>query len=94
MDLSFVQHLQKLYPKDISVMCGDFNAQHVARGYEKTSARGKRLIANATAYKLELLNAPKTYTRLGQTQKQADTSPDLSWCRIGSWPGGKCTRTR
>lgn len=78
-DLSFVQHFQKLYPKDVTVMCGDFNAQHVAWGYEKTSARGKHIMADATAYGLTLLNAPLTHTRLGQTQKQADTTPDLSW---------------
>ncbi|KAH9375835.1 hypothetical protein HPB48_018566 [Haemaphysalis longicornis] len=36
-------------------------------------------MADATAYGLTLLNAPQTYTRLGQTQKQADTKPDLSW---------------
>ncbi|KAH9379218.1 hypothetical protein HPB48_022521 [Haemaphysalis longicornis] len=49
-DLSFVQHFQKLYPKDVTVMCGDFNAQHVAWGYEKTSALGKHIMADATAY--------------------------------------------
>lgn len=94
-DLSFVQHFQKLYPKDVTVMCGDFNAQHVAWGYEKTSARGKRIMADATAYGLTLLNVPQTNTRIGQTPKGKLTRHRISrGCRIRRWPGGKSTRPR
>ncbi|KAH9378599.1 hypothetical protein HPB48_010066 [Haemaphysalis longicornis] len=39
-------------------------------------------MADAMACGLTLLNAPLTYTRLGETQKQAFTTPDLSWVSL------------
>ncbi|KAL1486402.1 hypothetical protein MTO96_046981 [Rhipicephalus appendiculatus] len=34
---------------------------------------------DASEYRLTLLNTPQTHTRLAQTARQADTSPDLTW---------------
>ncbi|KAH8018987.1 hypothetical protein HPB51_014364 [Rhipicephalus microplus] len=78
-DLSFIPHFRKIYPQDVILLCGDFNSQHVAWGYNKCSPRGRRIMQDASAYGLTLLNTPQTHTRLGQTVHQADTSPDLTW---------------
>ncbi|KAL1486265.1 hypothetical protein MTO96_031460 [Rhipicephalus appendiculatus] len=78
-DLSFISHFKKLYPQDTILLCGDFNSQHVAWGYNQCSPRGRRIMQDASEYRLTLLNTPQTHTRLAQTARQADTSPDLTW---------------
>ncbi|KAL1473412.1 hypothetical protein MTO96_038699, partial [Rhipicephalus appendiculatus] len=78
-DLSFISHFKKLYPQDTILLCGDFNSQHVAWGYNQCSPRGRRIMQDASEYRLTLLNTPQTYTRLAQTARQVDTSPDLTW---------------
>ncbi|KAL1436743.1 hypothetical protein MTO96_049386 [Rhipicephalus appendiculatus] len=78
-DLSFISHFKKLYPQDTILLCGDFNSQHVAWGYNQCSPRGRRIMQDASEYRLTLLNTPQTHTRLAQTARQADTSADLTW---------------
>ncbi|KAH6945930.1 hypothetical protein HPB50_010750 [Hyalomma asiaticum] len=78
-DFSYIQHFQRIYPKDTILVCGDFNAQHVAWNYKKCSPRGRRLMEDFDRYGLTLLNLPEAHTRLGQDARQADTTPDLTW---------------
>ncbi|KAH7961668.1 hypothetical protein HPB52_011195 [Rhipicephalus sanguineus] len=48
-------------------------------GIKQCSPRGRRIMQDASEYRLTLLNTPQTHTRLAQTARQADTSPDLTW---------------
>nr|XP_054929172.1 uncharacterized protein LOC126535550 isoform X1 [Dermacentor andersoni] len=78
-DLTFISHFKKIYPQDTILLCGDFNAQHIAWGYNKCSPRGRRIMQDTSVDGLTLPNMPQAHTRLGQTVHQADTSPDLTW---------------
>ncbi|KAH7939954.1 hypothetical protein HPB52_019617 [Rhipicephalus sanguineus] len=69
-DLSFIYHFKKLYPLDTVLLCADFN---------QCSPRGRRIMQDALEYGLTLLNTPQTHMRLGQTVRQAGTSPYLTW---------------
>ncbi|KAG0427059.1 hypothetical protein HPB47_025876 [Ixodes persulcatus] len=79
---SFVPHFKKQYPQDQVLLCGDFNSRHVAWNYDSCSARGRRIMEDASKYDLSLLNTPQMHTRLGQTWRQADTTPDLTWATL------------
>ncbi|KAG0412087.1 hypothetical protein HPB47_010784 [Ixodes persulcatus] len=79
LNVAFIKHFSRLYPKDDIIVCGDFNAKHTAWGYDVDLPRGTRLLADLTELKLSLLNTPDTPTRIGQTSRQQDTCPDLSW---------------
>ncbi|KAH9375469.1 hypothetical protein HPB48_008508 [Haemaphysalis longicornis] len=78
-DTSFVAHFQKLYPQDLVLVCGDFNSKHTAWNYATCSRRGRKVMEDADHLGLSLLNLPHVYTRIGQTSRQADTTPDLTW---------------
>lgn len=82
LNVAFIKHFSRLYPKDDIIVCGDFNAKHTAWGYDVDLPRGTRLLADLTELKLSLLNTPDTPTRIGQTSRQQDTCPDLTWARF------------
>lgn len=60
------------------LLCGDFNAQHTAWGYPKTTAKGHSLFEETTDAGYQLLNDPSAHTRRG-TSVQRDTNPDLTF---------------
>ncbi|KAG0430883.1 hypothetical protein HPB47_022292 [Ixodes persulcatus] len=61
------------------ILCGDFNARHTAWGYDKCSPRERKVMADTQNYHLSLINTPDDPTRIGQSIRQADTTPDLTW---------------
>lgn len=76
--LSFVANFEK-YSQDLVLLCGDFNSKQTAWNYAKCSGRGRKVMEDANHICLFLLNLPHVYTRIEQTSRQADTTPDLTW---------------
>jgi len=65
-----------------SLYVGDFNCQHVKRGYNKTSRNGESLDSWATSNNLGLLYNPKK-TGSFSHQWNIDTNPDLVFTSFG-----------
>lgn len=64
----------------VCVVCGDFNAPHVAWGYVKSQAKGTRLWNSICNMRYTLLTDPEHATRIGNSVSR-DTCPDLTFAR-------------
>lgn len=64
----------------VCVVCGDFNAPHVAWGYVKSQAKGTRLWNSICNMRYTLLTDPEHATRIGNSVSR-DTCPDLTFVR-------------
>lgn len=67
--------------KEPTILAGDFNARHQKWGYPDADRRGKNLTRALPNKTWQLLNEPHIPTRIGQQQREKDTSPDLTWTR-------------
>ncbi|KAH9363877.1 hypothetical protein HPB48_004108 [Haemaphysalis longicornis] len=60
----------------------------MAWNYATCSRSGRKVMEDANHFGLSLLNLPHVYTRIGETSRQADTAPDLTWTskpQQGTW---------
>lgn len=64
--------------KDPIVICGDFNAPHLAWGYPRSTRKGRLLWELAQQLQLTTYTDPSTPTRIGNSV-QRDTHPDLTF---------------
>ncbi|XP_075553731.1 uncharacterized protein LOC142586366 [Dermacentor variabilis] len=62
------------------IVAGDFNAPHVAWGYNRQTAKGVNLVNTAEDRALTLVADPRFPTRIG-TSVSRDTMPDLAFVR-------------
>lgn len=83
-NLEWIGQLRRQYPKDQVLIGGDFNAWHTAWDYGNDTKRGTHLLAAMLAEDLQLLNEPGRPTRVGQSPREANTTPDLTWTTRGS----------
>ena len=66
-----------------SLYVGDFNRQHVNRGYNKTSPDGKNLDSWETSNNLRLLYDPKETSSFFSHRWNVGTNPDLAFASPG-----------
>ncbi|XP_077550626.1 uncharacterized protein LOC144163745 [Haemaphysalis longicornis] len=69
-------------PDNRLIICGDFNAQNQAWGYQRTLAKGRDLLQDSTDLGLNLITDPTQPTRTGNSVTR-DTTPDLTFVRKG-----------
>ncbi|XP_077547566.1 uncharacterized protein LOC144159740 [Haemaphysalis longicornis] len=69
-------------PDNRLIICGDFNAQNQAWGYQRTLAKGRDLLQDSTDLGLNLITYPTQPTRTGNSVTR-DTTPDLTFVRKG-----------
>lgn len=80
---TLVHKAQQLAGSNVTLLCGDFNAQHTAWGYPYTTAKGHSLYDETMDAGYQLLNDPNAPTRNG-TSTQRDTNPDLAFISTAS----------
>nr|XP_037270579.1 uncharacterized protein LOC119162220 [Rhipicephalus microplus] len=80
---TLVHKAQLLAGSNVTLLCGDFNAQHTAWGYPYTTAKGHSLYDETMDAGYQLLNDPNAPTRNG-TSSQRDTNPDLAFISTAS----------
>ncbi|KAH7977639.1 hypothetical protein HPB49_003112 [Dermacentor silvarum] len=80
---TLVHKAQQLAGPNVTLLCGDFNAQHTAWGYPYTTAKGHSLYDETMDAGYQLLNDPNAPTRNG-TSSQRDTNPDLAFISTAS----------
>ncbi|XP_077547993.1 uncharacterized protein LOC144160638 [Haemaphysalis longicornis] len=69
-------------PDNRLIICGDFNAQNQAWGYQRTLAKGRDLMQDSTDLGINLITDPTQPTRTGNSVTR-DTTPDLTFVRKG-----------
>ncbi|XP_075739149.1 uncharacterized protein LOC142784609 [Rhipicephalus microplus] len=74
---------KQLAGSNVTLLCGNFNAQHTAWGYPYTTAKGHSLYDETMDAGYQLLNDPNAPTRNG-TSSQRDTNPDLAFISTAS----------
>lgn len=89
-NFDWMRQLRTLYPRDQVVIGGDFNAFSTTWGYRVTNIRGRNLEEAADDADLILVNDLVYPTRLGQSSRQRDTIPDLTWATPSTVPGWQC----
>ncbi|KAL1442446.1 hypothetical protein MTO96_046416, partial [Rhipicephalus appendiculatus] len=77
-------------PNGTVVVCGDFNAPHKELGYNRTSAKGRDLLEEASNAGFVLYTDPGNPTRIG-TSTTRDTNPDLTFARLSGKARGTAT---
>ncbi|KAH7965485.1 hypothetical protein HPB49_008388 [Dermacentor silvarum] len=80
----------KTSPNGTVVVCGDFNAPHKELGYNRTSAKGRDLLEEASNAGFVLYTDPGNPTRIG-TSTTRDTNPDLTFTRLSGKARGTAT---
>ncbi|XP_037564833.1 uncharacterized protein LOC119444519 [Dermacentor silvarum] len=80
----------KTSPNGTVVVCGDFNAPHKELGYNRTSAKGRDLLEEASNAGFVLYTDPGNPTRIG-TSTTRDTNPDLTFARLSGKARGTAT---
>ncbi|KAH7974127.1 hypothetical protein HPB49_010274 [Dermacentor silvarum] len=80
----------KTSPNGTVVVCGDFNAPHKELGYNRTSAKGRDLLEEASNAGFVLYTDPGNPTRIG-TSTTRDTNPDVTFARLSGKARGTAT---
>ncbi|KAH7937343.1 hypothetical protein HPB49_011026 [Dermacentor silvarum] len=80
----------KTSPNGTVVVCGDFNAPHKELGYNRTSAKGRDLLEEASNAGFVLYTDPGNPTRIG-TSTTRDMNPDLTFARLSGKARGTAT---
>ncbi|KAH9374349.1 hypothetical protein HPB48_013147 [Haemaphysalis longicornis] len=75
---TLIRKIKQLAGDNITLICGDFNAQHTTWGYQRTTAKGRNLLEETQDADYHLINDISTPTRHG-TSVQRDTNPDLAF---------------
>ncbi|KAL1436735.1 hypothetical protein MTO96_049379 [Rhipicephalus appendiculatus] len=77
-------------PNGTVVVCGDFNAPHKEMGYNRTSAKGRDLLEEASNAGFVLYTDSGNPTRIG-TSTTRETNPDLTFARLSGKARGTAT---
>ncbi|KAH7960235.1 hypothetical protein HPB49_018074 [Dermacentor silvarum] len=85
-----IPHTGSTSPNGTVVVCGDFNAPHKELGYNRTSAKGRDLLEEASNAGFVLYTDPGNPTRIG-TSTTRDTNPDLTFARLSGKARGTAT---
>ncbi|KAH9368215.1 hypothetical protein HPB48_009564 [Haemaphysalis longicornis] len=78
-DLAWMTHLRSIFPGDVILIGGDFNAPNVIWGYPRYTPRGAQLEREAQAVNLTLVNDLNISTTTALHSCQKGTAPYLTW---------------
>ncbi|KAG0421517.1 hypothetical protein HPB47_002593 [Ixodes persulcatus] len=77
-DNSWMSQMMRDFHGHHIVIGGDFNARHSDWGHDDETKKGQDIYEEYSSAGLTLLNDPRERTRVGQSERQQDSTPDLT----------------